>query len=111
MLDQYKDQGLFGAPVTVTSTAAVFNLVWAYVVKELDKHKKACCTFDGSSRGSQVQVLDYTYPNCVNQTSSWIFYAASSIENLIIFGTNVSNLLRKLLHQIKVFISAPIKLS
>ncbi len=51
MLDQYEDQGLFGAPAAVTSTAAVFNLVWTYVVKELDKHKKTCCTCDGFSRG------------------------------------------------------------
>jgi hypothetical protein len=63
MLDQYKDQGLFGAPVAVTSTAAIFNLVWTYVVKELDKCNKACCTCDGSSRGGQVSVLDYTYTN------------------------------------------------
>ncbi len=91
MLDQYKDQSLVGATVEVTSTAAVFNLVWTYVVKELDKRKKACCTCDGSSRGGQVRVLDYTYANCVDQTSSWIFYTASSVENLIIFGADVSN--------------------
>jgi hypothetical protein len=90
MLDQYKDQGLFGAPVAATSTAAIFNLMWTYVVKELDKRKKACCTCDGSSRG-QVRVLHYTYANCVDQTSSWIFYAASSVENLIIFSAHVSN--------------------
>ncbi len=41
MLDQYKAQGLFGAPVTATNTDAIFNLVWTYVVKELDKCKKA----------------------------------------------------------------------
>jgi hypothetical protein len=70
MLDQYKDQGLFGAQVTVTSTASVFNLMWTYIVKELDKRKKACCTCDGSSCGGQVHVLDYTYANCVDQTSS-----------------------------------------
>jgi hypothetical protein len=106
MLDQYKDQGLFGAPVAVTSTAAIFILVWTYIVKELDKCKKACCTCDGSSRGSQFCVLNYTYPNCVDQTSSWLFYAASSIENIIVFCANVSNLLQKLLCQSKVFISS-----
>jgi hypothetical protein len=58
MLDQCKDQGLFGAPVAVTSTAAIFNLMWTYVVKELDKRKKACCTCDGSSHGGQVRVLN-----------------------------------------------------
>jgi hypothetical protein len=91
MFDQYEDQGLFGAPVAATSTATVFNLVWTYVVKEFDKCKKACCTCDGSSHGGQVCVLDYTYTNCVDQTSSQIFYAASSVENLIIFSADVSN--------------------
>jgi hypothetical protein len=43
MLDQYKPQGLFGKPVKVDNNEAVFNLVWTYVVKELDKHEKARC--------------------------------------------------------------------
>ena len=40
-LDQYDAQGMFGDPVPVTNKGAVFNLVWSYVVKELDKRKKA----------------------------------------------------------------------
>ena len=68
MLDQYKAQGLFGKPVKVEKNEAVFNLVWTYVVKELDKHKKAHCTCNGSTRSGQVHVLDHTYANCVDQT-------------------------------------------
>ena len=41
MLDQYEAQGLFGAPVPANDTDAIFNLVRSYVVKELDKRKKA----------------------------------------------------------------------
>ena len=41
MLDQDEVQGLFGEPVPATNKYAIFNLVWTYVVKELDKHKKA----------------------------------------------------------------------
>ena len=40
-LDQYDTQGMFGAPVPNTNNGAVFNLVWTYVIKELDKRKKA----------------------------------------------------------------------
>jgi hypothetical protein len=40
MLDQYEAQGQFGTPVKVEHNEVVFNLVWTYVVKELDKHKK-----------------------------------------------------------------------
>jgi hypothetical protein len=29
--------------------------------------------------------------NCVNQSSSWLFYAIAVVENLLIFGANVSN--------------------
>ncbi|KAL7552295.1 hypothetical protein ACHAWF_018275 [Thalassiosira exigua] len=90
-LEQYDRQGMFGNPVAVTSDDAVFNLVWTYVVKELDKRKKARCTCDGSTRSGQVRVLDYTYANCVDQTSSRLFYAVSAAENLQIYGADVSN--------------------
>ena len=36
-------------------------------------------------------MLDYAYANCVDQTSSRIFYAVSAAENLVIFGDDVSN--------------------
>ncbi|KAL7551376.1 hypothetical protein ACHAWF_014575 [Thalassiosira exigua] len=90
-LDQYMTQEMFGDPVPVDSDAAVFNLVWTYVVKELDKRKKARCTCDGSTRAGQVRILDYTYANCVDQTTNRLFYALSAAENLIIFGADVSN--------------------
>jgi len=91
MLDQYEEQGLFGEPVPATDKDAIFNLVWMYVDKELDKQKKARCTCDGSTRGGQVRVLDYTYANCVDQTSSRIFYAVAAAENLLVYGANVAN--------------------
>jgi hypothetical protein len=91
MLDQYEEQGLFGEPVQATDKEAIFNLVWTYVVKELDKRKKARCTCDGSTRGGQVRVLDHTYASCVDQTSSRIFYAVSAAENLLVYGADVSN--------------------
>ncbi len=40
-LDQYEAQGMFGTPQIVTSDDAVFNLVWTYTIKEVDKQKKA----------------------------------------------------------------------
>ena len=64
-IDQYYDQGMFGKPVRVDSNEAVFNLVWTYVIKELDKRKQACCTCDGSPRSGQVRVLNQTYDNCI----------------------------------------------
>ena len=91
-LDQYELQGMFGDPVLVVSNNyAVFNLVWTYAVKEVDGRKKARCTCDGSTRGGQVRVLDYTYANSPDQTCARIFYALAAAENLVIFGADVSN--------------------
>jgi hypothetical protein len=71
--------------------SAVFNLIWTYVVKELDDRKKARCTCDGSTRGGQVRVLDHTFANSIDQTGSRIFYAVAAAENLLVFGADVSN--------------------
>ncbi len=69
---------MFGDPVKVDKDNAVFFLVWTYGVKTLDGRKKAHCVCDGSSRSGTVKVLDETYANCVNQTSSHLFYAISA---------------------------------
>lgn len=90
-LDQYELQNMFGSPVIQSDSSTVFNLVWTYAVKEVDGRKKARCTCDGSTRGGQVRVLDYTYANSPDHTCSRIFYAISSAENLLIFGADVSN--------------------
>ena len=36
-LDQYEAHGIFGVPVPVIDKGAIVNLLWSYVVKELDK--------------------------------------------------------------------------
>jgi hypothetical protein len=40
-LDQYDAQGMFGDPVAAKDDAAIFHLVWTYVIKALDGRKKA----------------------------------------------------------------------
>jgi len=90
-LDQYEAQGMFGIPKHVKKKEAIFNLVWTSRVKVGNKRKKARCACDGSTQGGQARILDYSYANCVNQTSSCIFYAVSAVENLVIFGADVSN--------------------
>jgi hypothetical protein len=90
-LDQYDAQGMFGDPVAAGDDAAIFHLVWTYVIKAQDGCKKAQCVCDGSSRSGSVQVLNETYANCVDQTSSRLFYAIAVAENLLVFGADVSN--------------------
>ena len=84
-------QGMFGQPEKDEKKDAIFNLVWTYNIKAADKRKKARCTCDGSTRVGQVRILDHTHPNCVDQTSSRIFYVTVAVENLIIYGVDVSN--------------------
>ncbi len=90
-LDQYDAQGMFGLPVMVDSKAAVFHSVWTYAIKAVDGRKKARWACDGSPRSGQAKVLDETYANCVDQTSSQLFYAIAAVENMLIFGADVSN--------------------
>jgi hypothetical protein len=90
-LDQYYDQGMFSKPHTAQDGNAIFHLVWTYTIKAVDGRKKARCVCDGSSRAGHAQILDKTYANCVDQTSSRLFYAIAAGENLLIFGADVSN--------------------
>ncbi len=90
-LNQYDDQHCFGDPTAVAHNDAVFHLVWTYNIKALDGRKKARCVCDGSSRSGSVKVLDEVYANCVDQTSSRLFYAVAAAENLLVFGSDVCN--------------------
>ena len=94
-LDQYATQHMFGDPCPITKKSAVFNLIWTYVIKELDGRKKARCTCDGSTRGGQVRVLDHTFSNSIDQTGSRIFYETAAAKNLLVFGADVSNEFRE----------------
>ena len=77
-LDQYDEQGMFGTPVSMSNDDAVFHLVWTYAIQAVDGRKKARCVCDGSTRSGMVRILDETYANCVDQTSSRLFYAVSA---------------------------------
>jgi hypothetical protein len=90
-LDQYNAQGMFGDPIATTKDDAVFHLVWTYAIKAVDGRKKAHCVCDGSTRSGMVRILDETYANCVDQTSSRLFYAVSAAKNLLVFGADISN--------------------
>ena len=90
-MDQYETQGMFGTPTIVEDGAAVFRLVWTYNIKELDNRKKARCACDGSSESGVVRILYYTNANCIDKKGSRIFYDIAAVENLLIFGADVTN--------------------
>jgi hypothetical protein len=66
---------MFGTPLFVDEDAAVFHTVWTYGIKALDARKKARMVCDSSLRAGQAHVLDKKNANCVDQTSSRMFYA------------------------------------
>jgi hypothetical protein len=74
---------------------SVFHSVWTYAIKVMDARKKALWACGGSPRSGQAKILDETYENCVDQTSSRLFYAVSAAENLLIYGADVSNAFAK----------------
>ena len=82
---------MFGNPVLDDNDNMVFHLVWTYAIKAPDGRKKARCVCNGSSQSGSVQILDETYANCVDQTSSRLFYAIAAAENLLVLGADVSN--------------------
>jgi hypothetical protein len=90
-LDQYDTQGMFSTLVMVNLDAAVFHPGWTYAIKAVDGRKRARWACDGSPRSGQAKMMDETYANCVDQTSSRLFYAIAAVENLLIFGADVSN--------------------
>ncbi len=94
-LNQYANQGCFGAPVSVEKEDTIFHLVWTYNIKALDGRKKARCVCNGSSHSGSVKVLDEVYANCINQTSAQLFYAVTAAENMLVFGSDVCNTFAK----------------
>ena len=82
---------MFCIPCRVDKTDAIFNLVWTYNVKELNGHKKARHTCNGPPRAGQARVLDYTYANFVDQTSSQMFYTLAAAKKLMLFGANTTD--------------------
>jgi hypothetical protein len=110
-LDAYEKQFMFGKPVPATKKLAIFNLIWTYSIKTDDGRKKARCTCDGSTRGGQVRVFDHVHANSLDQTGSRVFYATSAVENLLIFGSDVSNAFGEAPPRRRAFTSDRTKLS
>jgi hypothetical protein len=90
-LNQYYNQGIFGTPQRVDDEASVFYTVWTYIIKALDGRKKAQFACDSFPWSGQACILDETFANCIDQTSSRLFYGIATAENLLIYGADVSN--------------------
>jgi hypothetical protein len=90
-INQYDNQGCFGEPTSIEKDDAVFFLVWMYTIKALNHRKKARYICDGSSRSGSVKLHDEVYANCIDQTSSRLFYAVATAKYLLVYGSDVWN--------------------
>lgn len=90
-LDQYYNQGMFGTPTFVKDRGKVFNLVWTYMIKDVDQRKKARMACHGSTRRGKARILDYTHANCIDHTTSRLFYGIAAAENMLVYGADVGN--------------------
>jgi hypothetical protein len=66
-------------------------------IEALNGRKKAQFACDGSPHSGQAQILDKTYANCIEKTSSQLFYGIAAAKNLLIYGVDV----------LKAFVKAP----
>ena len=60
-------------------------------MKVIDQRMKAHCACDGLVRAEHVRVLNYTYAGCVDHPSSRMFYADVAVENMMVYGADVTN--------------------
>jgi hypothetical protein len=90
MLDQYHEQGMFGAPMPLPKRANVFCMLWIFLLK-LDGTKKSRMVCDGNPAMRQHLNIGHTYANSLDSASERLFWAIVAKEGLIATGADVSN--------------------
>jgi hypothetical protein len=86
MLDNYKNQGMFGSPQPCPQGVNIHHMLWRYLIK-LDGRKKARMVCDGSSRMGTV-TLGHTYANSVDAASERLFWAIVAQQRLTAYGAH-----------------------
>ena len=43
------------------------------------------------SQGGQTRVLNHTHAGCIDHTTYSLFYTISKVDNLVVFGADVTN--------------------
>lgn len=88
-LDQYETQEMFSKPCPLPKNTNVLPFLWTYLVKD-DGTKKARCVCNGAPSKGTV-TLGHTYAGSLDQTGARIFWAAAALQNLKVYGADVSN--------------------
>jgi hypothetical protein len=90
MLDQYHEQGMFGAPTPLPKHANVFRMLWTYLLK-IDGTRKARMVCDGNPAMRRNLTIGHTYANSLDSASERLFWSLVAKEGLIAMGADVSN--------------------
>lgn len=88
--DNYEAQTMFGKPCPRPKKATVLPFVWSYYFKD-EETRKARGTCNGGPRYGKAVTLAYTYASCMEQPAARIFWALSSIQNMIVMGADAGN--------------------
>ena len=88
-LNQYEKQEMFDKPCPLPPGATALSFLWTYLVKD-DKTKKARCVCNGAPSKGTV-TLGPTYAGSLDQTGARIFWLATAMLNMKVYGADVSN--------------------
>jgi hypothetical protein len=80
---------MFGQPQPLPKDTNVLPFLWTYLIKD-DRRKKARCVCNGAPFKGTV-TLGPTYAGSLDQTGNRIFWAAAALQNLKVYGADVSN--------------------
>jgi hypothetical protein len=89
MLDSYREQGMFSAPMEAPQQANIHHMLWRCVCKMCGT-RKACMVCDGSPRQGTI-TLGYTFANSLDSDSERMFWAVVAHKGLIAYGADVFN--------------------
>jgi hypothetical protein len=90
MLNQCKEQGMFGQPMPLPDGANALHMLWTYILKACGTRKsRMVCNGNPKHKGSVT--LGHIYANALDAASERLFWAIVTNEGMTAIGFDVSN--------------------
>jgi hypothetical protein len=90
MLDQYREQGMFSAPLPLPSNANALRMLWTCILK-ICGTRKSRLVCNGKPRQKGTVTLGHTYTNSLEAASERLFWAITAQQGYIVIGADISN--------------------